>query len=126
MTSPTIESQIGDLREQIGEIRGEISGLHLRIDDVHRRMDDMHRLMMVMIGIAGRRTGLRDSGRDTPACEVARASAVFPTLAAAFCAQPLNLAPLALSACRGFGPAGIGRAFISSSGTVMTRTNRAM
>ena len=46
MTSPTIESQIGELREQIGELRGEFNGLN-------RRMDDMHRLMMVMIGVAG-------------------------------------------------------------------------
>ena len=46
MTSHTIESQIGELREQIGELRGEFNGLN-------RRMDDMHRLMMVMIGVAG-------------------------------------------------------------------------
>ena len=46
MTSPTIEQQIGELREQIGELRGEFNGLN-------RRMDDMHRLMMVMIGVAG-------------------------------------------------------------------------
>ncbi len=46
MTSPTVESQIGELREQIGELRGEFNGLN-------RRMDDMHRLMMVMIGVAG-------------------------------------------------------------------------
>ena len=46
MTSSTVESQIGELREQIGELRGEFNGLN-------RRMDDMHRLMMVMIGIAG-------------------------------------------------------------------------
>ena len=46
MTSPTIESQIGELREQVGELRGEFSGLS-------RRMDDMHRLMMVIIGVAG-------------------------------------------------------------------------
>ena len=44
-TMPTIENQIGDLREQIGELRGEVNGLN-------RRMDDMHRLMMVMIGVA--------------------------------------------------------------------------
>ena len=50
MTSPTIENQIGDLREQIGELRGELRG---EVNGLNRRMDDMHRLMMVMIGVAG-------------------------------------------------------------------------
>ncbi len=50
MTAPTIEHQIGDLREQIGELRGELRG---EVNGLNRRMDDMHRLMMVMIGVAG-------------------------------------------------------------------------
>ncbi len=50
MTSPTIENQIGDLREQIGELRGELRG---EVNGLNRRMDDMRRLMMVMIGVAG-------------------------------------------------------------------------
>ena len=50
MTMPTIETQIGDLREQIGELRGELRG---EVNGLNRRMDDMHRLMMVMIGVAG-------------------------------------------------------------------------
>ena len=50
MTTPTIENQIGDLREQIGELRGELRG---EVNGLNRRMDDMHRLMMVMIGVAG-------------------------------------------------------------------------
>ena len=53
MTSPTIESQIGELRGQVGELREQIGELRGEFNGLSRRMDDMHRLMMVIIGVAG-------------------------------------------------------------------------